>query len=233
MNKKIVISNYNSDLNWLDITYPFGFSKENIIIYDRSDNKKDWSHLGVYYNSPNVGENIYDIMRFIVDNYENIPDVTIFLKGNLFQREEYRGGENYYTTKERFFRALNADYFLPIERYHESTCFHVNGIGFIEKNWNPKTNSKIYSKYFSSLPELMNILFHNPFPFDYNRFAPGANYVVPKANILKFSKKFYEKLMEYVSYEPPKDYYTTCAEAFLIERLLYIMWTEDLMEKKL
>lgn len=232
MQKKLIISNYNSDLNWLDITYPFGFSKQNTIIYDRSDTQKDWSHLGTCYNSPNVGENIYDIMRFIVENYKNIPDISIFLKGNLFQREKERGGENYYTTKDRFFRALNSDYFLPIERYHESTSFRINGVGFIQENWDPKTNSNIYFKYFSSLIELMDILFDNPFHFEYSRFAPGANYVVPKSNILKYTKKFYEKLMQYVAYTPPKEYYTTCAEAFLIERLLYIMWTEDLVEKK-
>lgn len=233
MIKKIIVSNYNSSLEWLTITHPYGFSKENTIIYDRSDNKKDWSYMGTYYTSPNVGENIYDIIRFIIDNYESIPDVSIFLKGNLFQREIERGGENYYTTKERFFRALGANYFLPIERYHEATSFNVNGVGYIEKNWDPKSNSRIYCKYFSSLAELMDNLFENPFHFDYSRFAPGANYVVPKGNILKYSKKFYEKLISYVSYHPPKNYYTTSGESFLIERLLYIMWTEDLIEKKL
>lgn len=231
MIKKIIVSNYNSDLEWLKITYPYGFSPKNIVIYDRSDLKKDWSHLGITFNSPNVGENIYDIMRFIVENYENIPDISIFLKGNLFQREEVRGGKNYYTTEDRFFRSLSANYFLPIERYHESTEFRVNGIGFVQKNWDPKTNSRISCKYFSSLNELMDILFENAFYFDYNRFAPGANYVVPKGNILKFSKTLYEKLMYYVSYEPSSEFYSTSGESFLIERLLYIMWTEDLIEK--
>jgi len=231
LTKKIVISNYNSDLEWLTITYPYGFSKENTVIYDRSNDKKDWSHLGTLYHSPNVGENIYDMMRYIVDNYDILSDITIFLKGNLFQREDSRGGENYYTTKDRFFRSLTANYFLPIERYHESTVFRVNGLGFIQNNWSPKDNPKILCKYFSSLEDLMNILFENPFYFEYNRFAPGGNYVVPKGNILKFSKNFYKKLMNYVSYEPPSEFYSTSGESFLVERLLYIMWTEDLIEK--
>ena len=121
MDKKLVVSNHNSDLEWLSMTYDYGFSPDNTIIYDRSDEEKDWSHLGESLRSPNVGENIYDMMRFIVEHYDNLPDVSIFIKGNLFQRSEEHGGENYYTTKERFIRALQAEYFLPIERFHDST----------------------------------------------------------------------------------------------------------------
>ena len=86
MNKKLVVSNHNSDLEWLSMTYDYGFSSENTIIYDRSDEEKNWSHLGESLRSPNVGENIYDMMRFIVEHYDNLPDVSIFIKGNLFQR---------------------------------------------------------------------------------------------------------------------------------------------------
>ena len=77
---------------------------------------------------------------------------------------------------------------------------------------------------------MLNKLFVNPPNFPYNRFAPGGNYVVPRGNILKFSKEFYKKLMFYVSYEPPEEFQSTSGEAYLIERLLYMMWTEDLQE---
>ena len=77
---------------------------------------------------------------------------------------------------------------------------------------------------------MLGKLFQNPPNFPFNRFAPGGNYVVPKANILKFSKEFYEKLKFFVSYEPPEEFQSTSGEAYLIERLLYMMWTEDLQE---
>ena len=224
MIKKLVVSNYNSDLEWLKMTYDHGFSVKNTVIYDRSDELKDWSHLGRSITSPNVGENIYDMMRFIIENYNNLPDITIFIKGNLFSRE--LGGPNYYTTPERFIRSLHAEYFLPIERYHESTSYFVNCGNYIEKTWVP--NGSIPRKYFSSFNELLNLLFDNPPNPEYNRFAPGGNYVVPKGNIIKYSCNFYEKLKLYCSHSPMH----TCAEAFLIERLLYMMWTEDLVEKK-
>ena len=118
--KTLVVSNHNSDLGKAaQTTYDYGFSPDNTIIYDRSDEVKDWSHLGESIRSPNVGENIYDIMRYIVEHYDNLPDVCIFIKGNMFQRPEERGGAEYYTTHEKFYRALTAEYFLPIERFHE------------------------------------------------------------------------------------------------------------------
>ena len=231
MDKKLVVSNHNSDLEWLSMTYDYGFSPDNTIIYDRSDEEKDWSHLGESLRSPNVGENIYDMMRFIVEHYDNLPDVSIFIKGNLFQRPEEHGGENYYTTKERFIRALQAEYFLPIERFHESTSVVINGGGFVQPTWEAGSNPNIYSRHFSTFPQMLNKLFVNPPDFPYNRFAPGGNYVVPKANILKFSKEFYEKLQFYCSYEPPEEFQSTSGESYLMERALYLIWTEDLVEK--
>jgi hypothetical protein len=228
--KTLVVSNHNSDLEWLSTTYDYGFSPENTIIYDRSDVEKDWSHLGESIRSPNVGENIYDIMRYIVEHYEKLPDVCIFIKGNMFQRPEDKGGAEYYTTRERFYRALTAEYFLPIERFHDSTAFVCNGGGFIQPTWEAVSNQTIYTRHFSTFPQMLGKLFQNPPNFPFNRFAPGGNYVVPKANILKFSKEFYEKLKFFVSYEPPEEFQSTSGESYLIERLLYMMWTEDLQE---
>jgi hypothetical protein len=45
MDKKLVVSNHNSDLEWLSMTYDYGFSPKNTIIYDRSDEEKDWRSM--------------------------------------------------------------------------------------------------------------------------------------------------------------------------------------------
>ena len=64
MEKTLVVSNYNWDLEWLKMTYDYGFSPENTVIYDKSDVDKDLSHLGEVIKSPNVGANQFDILRF-------------------------------------------------------------------------------------------------------------------------------------------------------------------------
>ena len=110
MSKKLVVSNYNSDLEWLKMTHDYGFSADNTIIYDRSSVKKNWSHLGKTISSPNIGGNQYDVLRFIIENYDDLPNISIFIKGNLFSKSE----ENYYTTKERFIQGLNEDTFFSL-----------------------------------------------------------------------------------------------------------------------
>ena len=154
---KLIVSNYNTDLEWLKMTYNYGFSPENTIIYDRSDETKDWSHLGKSITSPNVGENIYDMMRFIIENYEDLPDISLFVKGNLLSRPGNPDGTSYYYTyPDRFIRAIQSNYFLPIERDCTVTNIFVNGGGYVERTWVPDSN--IPRKYFSSFYELLKML---------------------------------------------------------------------------
>jgi hypothetical protein len=53
---------------------------------------------------------------------------------------------------------------------------------------------------------------------EYMPFAPGSNYIVPRKNILKHPKEFYEKLKSYLE----DDVYPR--EAWVIERNLYLIW---------
>ena len=86
--KTLVVSNYNWDLEWLKMTYDHGLSPDNTVIYDKSDVSKDLSHLGEVIKSPNMDSNQFDILRFIIENYEDLPDMSVFIKGNLFQGEK-------------------------------------------------------------------------------------------------------------------------------------------------
>jgi len=239
--KKIVISTYNFDLNWIELLFENGFSKEDVVIYNRSVDNVDWSKFGTVIHSENIGSNIYDILRYICSSYDNLSDINFFIKGNILFKFGSLGLEDspegkvkynikyptsYYTTEKRLLRALRAEYFLPIERYHPATEIVINGGKFIQKYWVPP--SDLPAQYFSSYEDLANSLFSNAIcaPIEYQRFCPGANYVVPKEVILKYSIDLYEKLKTYCGYGP----HWVNAETYFIERLFYQMWTEDLVE---
>ena len=244
MHKKLVVSNHNSDLEWLSMTYDYGFSPDNTIIYDRSDEEKDWSHLGESLRSSNVGENIYDIMRFIVEHYDNLPDVSIFIKGNLFQRPEEHGGENYYTTKERFIQALHTDKFFSIWvdkwialgdhrhfRYAPEETLAEGRLVQPIQDCDFRYNTHHQNRYFTSTHELWNWCFVDPPKQNSIEFIPANNFAVPKENILQYSKDLYEKIQS-ILYEPDPPYDRTCAEAHLLERTFYFMWSNNLVERK-
>jgi len=55
----------------------------------------------------------------------------------------------------------------------------------------------------------------------YIRFSPGGNYIIPKKNILKYSKKFYERIRECMN----EDVIT--AEIWMIERATYTIFICD------
>ena len=58
------------------------------------------------------------------------------------------------------------------------------------------------------------------------RFSPGAQYIVPKENILKYTKSFWEKLMHIV------DYATLPMESFLLERAMWYIFSNKYEERK-
>jgi len=69
---KWVISRYNHNVDWLkDYAKP-----EDVVMYDRSDAVP--IHEGAI-EVRNLGSDLYDKFTFIIDNYDNLPDVANYL----------------------------------------------------------------------------------------------------------------------------------------------------------
>lgn len=82
MSDKLIKSNFLvvSDYNWLpdDISDSWvdKFS-DNYLILDRYHRYKETEKIKQQIN---VGQNIYDMFDFIINNYNKLPDVTIFCR---------------------------------------------------------------------------------------------------------------------------------------------------------
>ncbi len=195
---KYVISRYNHDIIWLQ-EYT-----EDYVIYDRSEAKVHGSIA-----MPNVGSDIYDKFTFIIDNYNCLPEVAIYTKANLFK----------YITKEEFDKVKDNQVFTPLLTQNHKTysdeqgvvCYYKDGL-YYERN-----NGWYLTQHPARSLELFYILGLNG--KDYLGFAPGSNYILPKENILKHSKRFYEKLRAYL------DYTVYPGEAQIMERGLYYLWS--------
>lgn len=237
--KTLVVSNYNWNLEWLTMTREHGFSSENICIYNKGTDNIDWTHLGKVVKSPNFGANQYDILQFIIDNYDNLPDISIFVKGNLFSR-----GENYYTTNERFIQTLHANDLFSAwvdknilvgdYRHTDYTPLEIllDGRLIQPTAWcNYSYNNNLEDRYFSNHHDLLDWCFINPPKTSTIEFIPASNFAVPKEKILKYTKGLYEKLKKALDYQPKSQYDPTCAEAHILERIFYLIWSEDLVER--
>jgi hypothetical protein len=211
-NNFLVVSNFNNDLRWVP-QYT-----NNYVIYDRSDTVEIGESIdkSKIKKSPNIGYNLYDYFTFIIDHYDNLPDCTIFTKGNIFPR---------HVLKEYFDRVINNEYFTSIEdpsMYRERwpISFRAADGGYCEINnsWYTKHHP---TKYFRSYNDFMSFCFKNPTVPRYTRFSPGANYIVPKAQILKYPLTFYKNLRLFISHCPLP------GEAHIIERALHTIWSSN------
>lgn len=196
---KYIISRYNHDLEWLK-EYT-----DDYVLYDRSEEPLPNSIV-----VPNIGTDLYDKLTYIIDNYDNLPDVAVYTKANLFK----------YISKEEFDEVKDNKIFTPLlTKNHKvyldddgPVCYYDNQGMFNERNnfW------YLYPHPAKFAPKFIEI-----FKMDqrlYNAFAPGSNYILPKENILKHPKSLYEELRSYLEW----DVYS--GDAQLLERNLYYLW---------
>jgi hypothetical protein len=213
--KKIfVVSFYKGDLSWVPT-----ISDGHYHIYAK--NKIDELSIDPKKTTmvENVGYNIYPYLKYIVDNYDTIADVVVFCKNDVFPR---------HVSRTTFERLASRKVFSGIEepsrwnnRYPYSMLSSDNGFLEINNSWYTKFNPR---KYFYSFDDFYSFIFRGASRPRYLRFAPGANYVVPKQNILLRSRNFYCNLMKFC------EHHQFSGESHMIERALYAIWSSTAEE---
>jgi hypothetical protein len=194
MSYKIVVARYNEDINWLQNEI------SNCIIYNKG------LDLGINNQIflPNVGRESETYLRYVIDNYFNLPDVVIFTQGNI---SDHRGGNNFYHLIDLKNEALqnntgksNPSFFTP----NENTCW-IDGNHWGE-SWNYNRNNNTY--YCQDSYKNNNCIkfidwFKNNIQPDYpnpiNIFT-NAIFAVKKELILKHPKEYYERLISEVNH---------------------------------
>jgi hypothetical protein len=99
---KWIVSRYNHDISYLP-KYT-----DDAVIYDRSDSVPYAENAVIM---PNIGADLYDKFTYIIDNYDNLPDVALYTKANIFK----------YITPEELDEIKDNTTFTPIfTKHHES-----------------------------------------------------------------------------------------------------------------
>lgn len=207
MFKVLVNHNFTPDKEWIGDDY---------LIYDRSDDGLD--HLKDFDQSkiiktPNIGQVDYDKLNYLVDNYDNLPDVFVWGKTNLFK----------YISKEEYEKVKDNTEFTPLLTQNHKTysdekgevCKYEDGM-FYERN--PLLYAYPYgsAKYFNEWASFAKA-FNLPDP-PYLPFAPGGNYILTKEVVRKHPKELYQKLTSLLPYAPMP------LEAYLCERAYFLLW---------
>jgi hypothetical protein len=158
---KIIVAKYNENIDWIKYLKP-----DNVIIYDKSNSPIEGS-----IPRRNVGREAETFMYYILENYDNLADYTIFLQGNPFDH----------------MKNINPDTFQT--RIEELV------------NHNPATLPLFTETHLESPNEYIGLEIKKYYKFIFGEdvgsklgFSAGAQYIVPKRSILYHSKSFYERL---------------------------------------
>lgn len=206
MFKVLINYNFTPDPTWIGDDY---------LIYDRSDDGID--HLIDFDQSKiirttNVGQVDYDKLRYLVDNYDTLPDVFLWGKTNLFK---YVAKEEYDLVKD------NKDYTPILSKSHEERSDNVGAISYYAQDIYWERNDSWFFgcfsfRYVSTFPQWASIfMIDNP---PYIPFAPGGNYILTRERVHRYSRDFYAKMAETLPY------CTEPAEAQCCERSYHLLW---------
>lgn len=184
------------------------------IIVDHSENKeylKDFPQERIIYEE-NWGQVDYPKLNYLINNYDNLPEVFLWGKTNLFK----------YITKEEYEKVKDNQFFTPLLTMNHTcysdrngmVCYYSDGI-YYERNDSWYLN-QLASKYFTGYTEFA-YEFQLPNP-PYIPFAPGGNYILTKERVHRYGVDYYKKMAGILPYarEP--------GEAQMLERSYYQLW---------
>jgi hypothetical protein len=201
MDVEVVIAKFKENIEWIE-SLPF-----KTIIYDKSGDTNT-----SYIPRENVGREAETFVYHIIQNYDNIPEYTVFLQGYPFEHTPFHSTDE---LVEKIQREISNHPTRPIGIDNPMyECPYKFGLPVIETFMN---------------------LFHSPAPTTLH-FHAGAQYLLPKACILARSKEFYEHLHGLIMRETATHFATVVyspdkVDPWTLERLWMYIWDPSISSK--
>lgn len=207
---------------------------DKLVLYDRSNDYTafTWVRNFKEYIVENKGSDIYDKLTWIIDNYENLPNIALLLKCNIFdyirpkEFELVKDNQTFTPLLSQFHKETMCDQGMceqfgveskPFSYYEDGMYYELNYPSYLKNNPTKNQPDTLTLEWYwkLELPKLLGID-----QLEYIPFAPGSNYIIPKENILKHPKELYEQLRSYIDW----DVYP--GECMIVERGLYTLFKD-------
>ncbi len=192
------LTHYSGDWTWIkDFT-------DDYVIWNRSDEEIPGS-----VPRENLGDADYDKLSWLVEEYDNLPDVFLWTKSNMLER---------FITPEEWDKVKdNTDYTPLLTQNHktyEPVCRYEGGLyAEINNSWYLGERP---AKHFRSYGEFAQA-FQLPNP-EYLKFAPGGSYILTRERVHRYSRDFYDNMRKLLPYcQNP-------GEAQMLERTYHTLW---------
>lgn len=164
---ELVVSRYSEDVSWLSENFKY-------IVYNKGD---------VLDNSvplPNIGREAQTYLHHIINNFNNLPEITVFTQGNPHDH-----------CKNIIDKINNLNKESKFVNFCDRTEYLINlTCKFMPGGWNQGIQNVYYSLF--SEPELPDVI----------EFGAGAIFAVHRNIIKSRSIDFYKKALEFVQDSP-------------------------------
>jgi Protein of unknown function (DUF3431) len=168
MTLTIVTSHWNEDLEWLKK------SKWPVVLIDKEGAEP--TTLPAQHVIPNVGRETSVYFKYIIENYENLPDSVAFLHGHEEAYHQFHGRHLLEVIEKANYDKYE---FISLNNYYRNYPFVDEDTEYmkIEKYWNLFDFPEMYKppRWFMLLVPI------------------GAQFIVSKNRILKHSKESYQR----------------------------------------
>jgi hypothetical protein len=191
---RVIIARYQEDVSWAN-------GVPNCIIYNKSQSHPNTIHPIIQLS--NVGREGHTYLHYIITNYEQLEDYTIFLQGYPFDHSR-----NLEDKLKDFQKRINEEKQVISFEYISQNIISSN----IERCPTDITLNLIptYKTVFGIDKT------NHPFIF-----GAGAQFIVSKETILSRPKSFYENMITLLDYD------INPYEGFVIERLWNMVFTHS------
>ena len=190
----IVVARYNEDLAW---TLEEPFNKYQYIVYNKGDNEDfEKKHVKKIIKLDNVGKCDHTYLYHVIDNYDNIADITVFFPGSIDMKYKKKIGVKILNEIElrnkAVFISLNQN---DIKKLHYN--FKLDYYKTTYKNNKMKNSEEILKK---SIIRPFGLWFENIFGnIKINCLIYYGIFSIDKNDIKQHSKTRYESLIKDLS----------------------------------
>ena len=212
-----VVARYNEDTSWSD-----GLDK--VIIY----NKGTDTLSNEYRKLSNVGREAHTILSYIIEFYNNLPDVVVFTQGEFSYHYNYNKDNK--ETPKKILQNLAQSAFINGMSDNFTFKLHYDVLVMDTNNWPVKIDkhleylkiTKVRNGTWMSFLDWFKMIFGTPFP-NPALTCWNAIFAVRKDIILKQSLEYYKNLIAHLDHDIQP------IEAYYIERSWYYVFNPELL----
>lgn len=199
---EIVVSRFNEDLSWLKEIPTTFYTK--ITVYNKNDTPIECPvNNCTVHQLPNIGRESHSYFHHVIQNYDNLPDITLFLAGSVFRKPNKR---SQYDRIVEFLSQKRESVIVAAKKARAN----INGEKGFTISSHPLSNNDNRAKNPNSR---LNISSIRPLGAWFAHFFPGEEmrctshngiFAVTRDDIRKRGKDLYQRLLENHSTKNPE-----------------------------